>query len=156
MNKEERIEAYKEGYEQGKFDAAIEAEKTFQKKQEVFAQEMGFTPDTSPYYIVRKYKEKFEREREKLKVIRKETFMKIMDVLRFGYELPIDDIMHEMAKECGVEVEKMKTYEWTVVEDNGFTYNERSKAEDIYEAFLKAVEYSPSQVKSVYLKEVEE
>ena len=50
----------------------------------------------------------------------------------------------------------MKTYEWTVVEDNGFTYNERSKAEDIYEAFLKAIEYSPSHVKSVYLKELEE
>lgn len=76
------------------------------KKQEAFAQVMGFTPDTSPYYIARKYKEKFEREREELKVIRKETFMEIMEVLRFGYELPIDDIMHEIAKEYGVEVEE--------------------------------------------------
>ena len=76
------------------------------KKQEEFARVMGFTPDTSPYYIARKYKEKFEREREELKVIRKETFMEIMEVLRFGYELPIDDIMHEIAKEYGVEVEE--------------------------------------------------
>ena len=76
------------------------------KKQEEFARVMGFTPDTSPYYIARKYKEKFEREREELKVIRKTTFMEIMETLRFGYELPIDDIMHEIAKEYGVEVEK--------------------------------------------------
>ena len=61
MTKEERLEAYKEGYEQGKFDAAIEA--------------------------------------------RKETFMEIMEMLRFGYELPIDDIAREMAQGYGVEVE---------------------------------------------------
>lgn len=30
--------------------------------------------------------------------------MEIMEVLRFGYELPIDDIAREMAKEYGVEV----------------------------------------------------
>lgn len=35
---------------------------------------------------------------------RKETFMEIMEMLRFGYELPIDDIAREMAKEYGVEV----------------------------------------------------
>lgn len=59
--KEERLKAYKEGYEQGKFNAAIEAGK--------------------------------------------ETFMEIMEMLRFGYELPIDDIAREMAKGYGVEVE---------------------------------------------------
>lgn len=36
---------------------------------------------------------------------RKETFMEIMEMLRFGYELPIDDIAREMAKGYGVEVE---------------------------------------------------
>lgn len=113
MNKKERLEAYKEGYEQGKFDAAIGAEKALQKKQkeeikkqEAFAQEMGFAPDASPYYIARKYKEKFEYAMKELAEARKETFMEIMEMLRFGYELPIDDIAREMAKEYGVEVEE--------------------------------------------------
>ena len=74
------------------------------KKQEAFAQVMGFTPDASPYYIARKYKEKFEYAMKELAAARKEVFMEIMEVLRFGYELPIDDIAREMAKEYGVEV----------------------------------------------------
>lgn len=74
------------------------------KKQEAFAQVMGFTPDASPYYIARKYKEKFEYAMKELAEARKEVFMEIMEVLRFGYELPIDDIAREMAKEHGVEV----------------------------------------------------
>lgn len=65
---------------------------------------MGFTPDASPYYIARKYKEKFEYAMKELAEARKEVFMEIMEVLRFGYELPIDDIAREMAKEYGVEV----------------------------------------------------
>lgn len=72
------------------------------KKQEAFAQVMGFTPDASPYYIARKYKEKFEYAMKELAEARKEVFMEIMEVLRFGYELPIDDIAREMAKEYGV------------------------------------------------------
>ena len=47
-----------------------------------------------------------EAAREAYKQARKETFMEIMETLRFGYELPIDDIMHEIAKEYGVEVEE--------------------------------------------------
>lgn len=112
MTKKERLEAYKEGYEQGKFDAAIEAGNAQQKerekeikKQEAFAEEMGFAPDASPYYIARKYKEKFEYAMKELAEARKETFMEIMETLRFGYELPIDDIAREMAKGYGVEVE---------------------------------------------------
>lgn len=76
------------------------------KKQEAFAEEMGFAPDASPYYIARKYKEKFEYAMKELAEARKETFMEIMEMLRFGYELPIDDIAREMAKEYGVEVEE--------------------------------------------------
>lgn len=75
------------------------------KKQEAFARAMGFAPDASPYYIARKYKEKFEYAMKELAEARKETFMEIMEMLRFGYELPIDDIAREMAKEYGVEVE---------------------------------------------------
>lgn len=45
-----------------------------------------------------------EAAREAYKQARKETFMEIMETLRFGYELPIDDIAREMAKEYGVEV----------------------------------------------------
>lgn len=75
------------------------------KKQEAFAEEMGFAPDASPYYIARKYKEKFEYAMKELAEARKETFMEIMEMLRFGYELPIDDIAREMAKGYGVEVE---------------------------------------------------
>lgn len=75
------------------------------KKQEAFARAMGFTPDTSPYYIARKYKEKFEYAMKELAEARKETFMEIMEMLRFGYELSIDDIAREMAKGYGVEVE---------------------------------------------------
>ncbi len=74
------------------------------KKQEAFARAMGFAPDASPYYIARKYKEKFEYAMKELAEARKETFMEIMEMLRFGYELPIDDIAREMAKEYGVEV----------------------------------------------------
>lgn len=74
------------------------------KKQEAFAEEMGFAPDASPYYIARKYKEKFEYAMKELAEARKETFMEIMEMLRFGYELPIDDIAREMAKGYGVEV----------------------------------------------------
>ena len=73
------------------------------KKQEAFARAMGFTPDTSPYYIAKKYKEKFEYAMKELAEARKTTFMEIMETLRFGYELPIDDIMHEIAKEYGEE-----------------------------------------------------
>lgn len=76
------------------------------KKQEAFARAMGFAPDASPYYIARKYKEKFEYAMKELAEARKETFMEIMEMLRFGYELPIDDIAREMAKEYGVEVEE--------------------------------------------------
>ena len=47
-----------------------------------------------------------EAAREAYKQARKETFMEIMETLRFGYELPIDDTMHEIAKEYGVEVEE--------------------------------------------------
>lgn len=75
------------------------------KKQEAFARAMGFTPDTSPYYIAKKYKEKFEYAMKELAEARKTTFMEIMETLRFGYELPIDDIAREMAKGYGVEVE---------------------------------------------------
>lgn len=74
------------------------------KKQEAFARAMGFAPDASPYYIARKYKEKFEYAMKELAEARKETFMEIMEMLRFGYELSIDDIAREMAKEYGVEV----------------------------------------------------
>ena len=74
------------------------------KKQEAFAEEMGFAPDASPYYIARKYKEKFEYAMKELAEARKEVFMEIMEVLRFGYELPIGDIAREMAKGYGVEV----------------------------------------------------
>lgn len=104
--KKERLVVYKEGYEQGQFDTTIEMQKKEIKKQEAFAQAMGFTPDTSPYYIARKYKEKFEYAVKELAEARKTTFMKIMETLRFGYELPIDDIMHEIAKEYGAEAEK--------------------------------------------------
>lgn len=75
------------------------------KKQEAFARAMGFAPDASPYYIARKYKEKFEYAMKELAEARKETFMEIMEMLRFGYELPIDDIAREMAQGYGVEVE---------------------------------------------------
>lgn len=75
------------------------------KKQEAFARAMGFAPDASPYYIARKYKEKFEYAMKELAEARKETFMEIMEMLRFGYELSIDDIAREMAKGYGVEVE---------------------------------------------------
>ena len=44
-----------------------------------------------------------EGVREAYKQARKETIMEIMETLRFGYELPIDDIMHEIAKEYGAE-----------------------------------------------------
>lgn len=76
------------------------------KKQEAFARAMGFAPDASPYYIARKYKEKFEYAMKELAEARKETFMEIMEMLRFGYELSIDDIAREMAKGYGVEVEE--------------------------------------------------
>lgn len=98
---------YDAGYgnvkEAGKEALQKEREKEI-KKQEAFAQVMGFTPDASPYYIARKYKEKFEYAMKELAEARKEVFMGIMEVLRFGYELPIDDIAREMAKEYGVEV----------------------------------------------------
>lgn len=45
-----------------------------------------------------------EAARKAYEQSRKETFMEIMEMLRFGYELPIDDIAREMAKEYGVEV----------------------------------------------------
>ena len=47
-----------------------------------------------------------EAARKAYEQSRKETFMEIMEMLRFGYELPIDDIAREMAKGYGVEVEE--------------------------------------------------
>ena len=52
------------------------------KKQEAFARAMGFAPDASPYYIARKYKEKFEYAMKELAEARKETFMEIMEMLQ--------------------------------------------------------------------------
>ena len=103
------IKLYKAGYGNVK-EAVKEALQKEQrkeiKKQEAFAQAMGFTPDTSPYYIAKKYKEKFEYAMKELAEARKTTFMEIMETLRFGYELPIDDIMHKIAKEYGAETEE--------------------------------------------------
>lgn len=76
------------------------------KKQEAFAQIMGFTPDTSPYYIARKYKEKFERKREELKEFAER--IKMAFYYEFDELIPsiMSDKIDEIAKEYGMEVEK--------------------------------------------------
>ena len=83
---------------------ALQKEQEKNKKARSICPSNGVYARRSPYYIARKYKEKFEYAMKELAEARKEVFMEIMEVLRFGYELPIDDIAREMAKEYGVEV----------------------------------------------------
>lgn len=48
----------------------------------------------------------YEAGYRKADEVRKETTMELLDLLKFGYELPIDDIAKEILEKYGVEVEE--------------------------------------------------
>ena len=45
-------------------------------------------------------------------------------------------------------------YRWTAVEDDGYTYSESGVANNMFDAFIKATEYSPSYYKKVVIEKI--
>lgn len=45
-------------------------------------------------------------------------------------------------------------YKWTAVEDDGYTHSEFGVANNMFDAFIKATEYSPSYHKKVVIEKI--
>lgn len=45
-------------------------------------------------------------------------------------------------------------YKWTAVEDDGYTHSESGVANNMFDAFIKATEYSPSYHKKVVIEKI--
>lgn len=45
-------------------------------------------------------------------------------------------------------------YKWTAVEDDGYTHSEYGVANNMFDAFIKATEYSPSYHKKVVIEKI--
>lgn len=54
-----------------------------------------------------------------------------------------------------LEEQELNIYDWTAIENDGYTRMESGVASNILEAFIKATEYSPSYHKYIEIKRVE-
>ena len=45
-------------------------------------------------------------------------------------------------------------YRWTAVEDDGYTHSEAGVANNMFDAFIKATEYSPSYHKKIVIEKI--
>lgn len=52
--------------------------------------------------------------------------------------------------------QELNIYSWTVMENDGYTHSESGIANNMFEAFVKATEYSPSYHKYIEIEKVEE
>jgi hypothetical protein len=54
-----------------------------------------------------------------------------------------------------LEEQEFNIYKWTAIENDGYTRMESGVANNMFEAFVKATEYSPSYHKYIEIKKVE-
>ena len=53
-----------------------------------------------------------------------------------------------------MEEQEPHVYKWTAVEDDGYTHSEYGVANNMFDAFIKATEYSPSYHKKVVIEKI--
>jgi hypothetical protein len=55
-----------------------------------------------------------------------------------------------------LEEQEPNIYKWTATENDGYTHSESGVADNMFEAFIKATEYSPSYHKYIEIEKIEE
>lgn len=55
-----------------------------------------------------------------------------------------------------MDEQEFNIYNWTAIENDGYTRMESGVANNIFEAFIKATEYSPSYHKYIEIKKLDE
>ena len=55
-----------------------------------------------------------------------------------------------------IDEQELNIYKWTAIENDGYTHSESGVANNIFEAFIEATEYSPSYHKYIEIKKVSE
>ena len=55
-----------------------------------------------------------------------------------------------------LEEQELSIYEWTAIENDGYTHGESGVANNMLDAFIKATEYSPSYHKYIEIKKLDE
>jgi hypothetical protein len=54
-----------------------------------------------------------------------------------------------------LEEQELNIYTWTATENDGYTHSESGVANNMFEAFIKATEYSPSYHKYIEIKKLD-
>lgn len=54
-----------------------------------------------------------------------------------------------------IDEQELNIYEWTAIENDGYTHSESGVANNILEAFIEATEYSPSYHKYIEIKKLD-
>ena len=55
-----------------------------------------------------------------------------------------------------MDEQELNIYKWTAIENDGYTHSESGVANNMFEAFIKATEYSPSYHKYIEIKKLDE
>lgn len=55
-----------------------------------------------------------------------------------------------------IDEQELNIYKWTAIESDGYTHSESGVANNIFEAFIEATEYSPSYHKYIEIKKLDE